>query len=432
MKKKQINLITLGCAKNIVDSEFLAKQLEANNFVVSHESGDLNDMVIINTCGFINDAKQESINMIMDYISAKKEGRINKLFVMGCLSERYKQELEQEIPEVDGFFGVDQQQEILNSLKGGLLDVFLHERKLYTPNHYAYLKIAEGCNRTCAFCSIPLIRGTYRSKTIEALKKEAYFLNKKEVRELNIIAQDLSFYGYDIYGYYALPKLIKEVAANYSFDWIRLLYLYPSNFPEEVLEVMKDYDNVCKYLDIPFQHINEKVLKNMRRGINKKRTYDLIELIKKKIPDITLRTTLLVGHPGEGDDEFKELLDFVKDVEFDRLGVFTYSIEEGTYSAQSFEDEIPDHIKKERADEIMKLQQQISLKKNQEKVGEKLNILLDREDIDNYYGRTESDAPDVDNEVIIPKNGQKFDIGSFQKAQIVSAYEYDLVGKILP
>ena len=426
----QISIITLGCSKNIVDSEYLGKQLQLNGFNVIHEAESYTDIVIVNTCGFINDAKQESINTILDYNEAKKQGKIDKLFVMGCLSQRYKEELQQEIKEVDDFFGVEQQSEILQSLKSQFKEDKSHERLLYTSKPSAYLKIAEGCNRKCSFCSIPFIRGNYKSKSIEQLKSESAYLEKEGVRELNLIAQDLSFYGYDLYKKYALPELLKQLASEYSFDWLRLLYFYPHNFPEEILDVMNDHENICNYLDIPFQHINDKMLKYMHRGIDKDNTYRLIELIKSKIPNITLRTTLLVGHPGEEQNEFNELLEFVKEIEFDRLGVFTYSEEEGTFSAQNFKDDIPDHIKQERSDEIMKTQQQISLRKNESKIGKAFNILIEREDKDHYFGRSEADAPEVDNEIIIPKNGSTIDLGTFQKAEIISAYDYDLVGKI--
>ena len=429
--KPRVSLVTLGCAKNIVDSEYLAGQFEANGFIVAHEHLNDTDVLIINTCGFINDAKIESIDTIMDSIEAKKNGQIKKLYVMGCLSKRYKTELEVEIPEVDGFFGVDEQRSILNNLKAEFQKEYSHERILYTPDHYAYLKIAEGCNRKCSFCSIPLIRGEYKSKPIENIKEQAAFLDEKGVKELNIIAQDLSYYGYDLYKKYALADLLRELSSSFSFKWLRLLYLYPNNFPTEILDVMKEYQNICNYLDIPFQHINEKVLKNMRRGINRKKTYELIELIKNKIPGASLRTTLLVGHPGEGDKEFRELLDFVKNIRFDRLGVFTYSEEEGTYSAQNYKDSIPKRIKQERADQVMEVQQQISLEKNRSKTGKKLEVLIDREDEHNYFGRAESDAPEVDNEIFFRKEKHSLQVGSFYLADIKEAYEYDLVGEIL-
>jgi len=430
-KSPRISLITLGCSKNLVDSEFLLNRLKTNDYSVSHEDVKNGDILIINTCGFINDAKQESIETILNYSEQKKLGNIKQLIVMGCLSQRYRKELKKEMPEVDHFFGVDELPSIVEYLNGSNSDCSPHRRFLSKPNHYTYLKIAEGCNRKCAFCSIPFIRGSYKSKSIETLRSEANLLSQDGVQELNLIAQDLSYYGYDRFKEYLLPSLLEELAEMDTFPWIRMLYNYPSQFPIEVLEIMNNYPSICNYLDIPFQHINNSVLKKMRRGISKKQTIELTEQIKRVIPNLTLRTTLMVGHPGEGESEFYELLDFVRNNEFDRLGVFTYSEEEGTYSARKYEDNIPDSVKQERADELMKLQQSISRKKNREKIGSSLDVLIDSEDKHYYYGRTEADAPEVDNNVMIKKKNESFNniaIGEFFRIKIIKAYDYDLMG----
>ncbi len=429
---QRVSIITLGCSKNLVDSEFLLKRLDVNGYEVAHENVKEKDILIINTCGFINDAKQESIETILNFAEQKKYGKLSQLLVMGCLSQRYKEELRAEIPEVDKFFGVDEMHEIVEYLEGNDDDFNQHQRFLSRPMHYSYLKIAEGCNRKCSFCSIPHIRGSYRSKPLKSLLYEATYLAQKGVKELNLIAQDLSYYGYDREKKYLLPKLLEELGSMNVFPWIRMLYAFPSQFPSDVLKKIPKHQSICNYLDIPFQHISDNVLKTMRRGISKKDTYDLIELIKNEIPDITLRTTLMVGHPGETEKEFKELLNFVKNTEFDRLGVFTYSEEEGTYSARQFNDDIPDKIKQERADEIMRIQQAISRKKNGEKVDSILNVLIDSEDKQFYYGRTESDAPEVDNNVLIDKqnndNASEIKIGEFYSIRITEAHYYDLIG----
>ncbi len=429
--KPNINLITLGCAKNLVDSEYLAKQLNVNGFSIAHESAGFSDIVIINTCGFINDAKQESIETIMHYVEAKKRGAIKQLIVMGCLSQRYKKELKKEIPEVDGYFGVEEQRNIVEFLNAKYNDIYASSRMLGTPNHFAYLKIAEGCNRKCAFCSIPLIRGNYKSKPIKLLQTEASILARNGVKEINLIAQDLSSYGFDIYKKYALGDLLKELARTDIFQWIRLLYFYPSNFPVDILDIMRDNPSICNYLDIPFQHASDKVLKYMKRGIDKKNTYKLIELIKNKIPDVSLRTTLMVGHPGETEKDFYELMNFVQDIEFDRLGVFAYSEEEDTFSANNYFDAIPQSVKEDRVNEVMEIQQDISYKKNQSKIGNNIEVLVDREDGENYYARSESDAPEVDNEIILPKKYGELELGSFYHSRIEEAWEYDLIARIV-
>ena len=429
-----ISLITLGCSKNLVDSEFLLNRLKTNGYNVKHEDVKNGDILIINTCGFINDAKQESIETILNYAEERKLGNIKQLVVMGCLSQRYQKELKKEIPEVDRFFGVDELPGIVEYLKGSNNTHNPHKRFLTKPTHYSYLKIAEGCNRKCAFCSIPFIRGSYKSKSIETLSSEANLLSQDGVKELNLIAQDLSYYGYDRYKEYLLPKLLEKLAEMNAFNWIRLLYNYPSQFPTKVLEIMDKFPAICNYLDIPFQHISDPVLKKMRRGISKKHTIELIEYIKSAIPNFTLRTTLMVGHPGEGESEFNELLDFVKNTEFDRLGVFTYSEEEGTYSARKYENIIPDKVKQERADELMNIQRSISRKKNENKIGSNLDVLIDSEDEHYYYGRTEADAPEVDNSVMIEKKDEtlnKIAVGDFYRVNITTAYDYDLLGIVV-
>ena len=427
---KRISLITFGCSKNLVDSEYLLKQFEGNGFQIEHENVKEGDALIINTCGFINDAKQESIETILHYAEQKKAGHIKKLIVMGCLSQRYRDELEKEIPEVDGFFGVDDFPKIIDFLHGTYQSDQQHKRFISTPGHYSYLKVAEGCNRKCAFCSIPLIRGEYKSRSFEELNQEADFLAQLGVKEVNLIAQDLTYYGYDRYKKYALPEFLEQIARKDLFSWIRMLYMYPAQFPKDVISVMKDYSSICNYLDIPFQHIDNQLLKQMRRGHTKKQSYELIEFIRRQLPDVTLRTTLMVGHPGETEKEFGELLNFVKNVQFDRLGVFTYSEEEQTYSALNYTDDIPEEVKQERADEIMKMQQSISRSKNSEKIGATCEVLIDNEDEQYYYARSRADAPEVDNEIIIQKNGPVIDVGTFQEVEIIDAYDYDLVGKI--
>jgi ribosomal protein S12 methylthiotransferase len=429
-KLNSVNLITLGCAKNTVDSEHLLYQLKKNGYQVFHESKVHRPVTIINTCGFINDAKQESVETILNLIEAKKQGSIDILIVMGCLTQRYKKELKEELPEVDYFFGVEEQKVIVKTLNGKYDENKYYKRTLSTPKHYAYLKIAEGCNRKCSFCSIPLIRGNYTSIPIEKIKKELNFLLQQGVKEINLIAQDLSYYGYDIYKEYLLPELVEELSKMNPY-WLRLLYTFPANFPYGILPVIKHNENVCNYVDIPVQHISDAVLKNMRRDITKANTINLLENIRKEIPDVTLRTTLMVGHPGETEKDFQQLLDFVKDFKFDRLGVFTYSEEEGTHSARNFEDEIPESVKNERAEEIMTIQREISAARNQEKVGKTMKIVIDSEDQDYYYGRTERDAPEVDNEVLVSKKrNPKLKQGKFYDAVITEASDYDLTATI--
>ncbi len=430
-KEDLINIVTLGCSKNLVDSEQLARQLDANNLKVIYDSNTTKARnVVINSCGFINDAKEESINAILNFIDAKKRGKIDHVYVMGCLSERYKKELKQEIPEVDVYFGVNDLSEIVKTLGGNLKYDLLGERKITTPNHYAYLKISEGCDRTCSFCAIPLIRGKHKSKTLEQIKSEAEHLIANGVKELILIAQDLTYYGIDIYKKRMLNELLMQLSSLKGVEWIRLHYAYPTNFPKEILNTIQSHKNICNYLDIPFQHINDNVLKNMRRGISRKHTYELINEIKSSIPDVALRTTLLTGHPGETPDAFAELMDFVKDVEFDRLGVFPYSEEENTFAARNFPDLIPQEEKKRRADKIMELQQGISEKNNLKKIDSHYNVLIDRKEANFYVGRTEFDSPEVDNEVLIDNKGLHLKPGTFHEVTITSANAYDLYGEI--
>jgi ribosomal protein S12 methylthiotransferase len=425
-------MVSLGCAKNLVDSEYLARQLTLNGFQVEFGSNDKEDIVIINTCGFIHDAKQESINTILEYTEKKNQQEIRGIYVIGCLSQRYRDVLKAEIPEVDGFYGVYEQQELLKELNANYFNVNRNQRILATANHYAYLKIADGCNRKCAFCSIPLIKGRYKSQPLIEVEEEAAYLAQLGVLELNLIAQDLTYYGYDLHGKSQLTNLVTQLSRLGKFHWIRLLYTYPSGISTKLLQIIAQDPVVCKYIDLPFQHISDHVLKNMRRGFSAKQTYELIELIYKLIPDVTLRTTFIVGHPGETEDDFKKLLRFVESTRFDRLGVFIYSEEEGTYSALSYKDEIPEKVKQERADEIMRMQQDISYQKNMDRVGSKRHVLIDRQDKHYFYGRTEADAPEVDNEVLISRNQETMlEVGRFYTVKIIDAEAYDLFGEVM-
>ena len=408
------------------------KQITTSGIKVFH---DLNSYdaktIIINTCGFINDAKQESIDTILRFARAKKDGKINKLLVMGCLSERYKEELKKELPEVDEYFGVDNVKDILTNLNIDYKKELLGERILTTPKHYAYLKISEGCNRKCSFCAIPLIRGKHISKPIETIVEEAQKLVESGVKELILIAQDLSYYGYDIYGKYKLPLLLEKLSKIKHIEWIRLHYLYPLGFPEDIISVIKNNQNICKYIDIPFQHISNNVLKKMHRGNSKTQTYELIKKLRKEIPDIALRSTILVGHPGESDNDFNQLIDFIKEVRFDRLGVFAYSNEENTYSYNNYSDSIPESVKQQRVEKIMEIQQSISTELNEEKIGNTYKTLIDREEGNFFVGRTEYDSPEVDNEVLIAKNSKtQLILGKFYNVKIQSASDYDLYGDV--
>ena len=428
--KEKINIVTLGCAKNIVDSEVLLTQLKGNNRDAYHQREDISpDVVIVNTCGFIDNAKQQSIDTILSYAKEKESGNIKKLFVTGCLSERYKQSLEEDIPEVDGFYGTRDLPDLLKNFQAKYRNELIGERVITTDSHYAFLKISEGCDRPCSFCAIPLMRGKHRSKSIEDLVIETKNLVKNGVKEIMVIAQDSTYYGLDLYGERKLPDLLRRLSDIEGLDWIRIHYAYPSGFPLEIIEVMRERENICNYLDIPLQHGSTEILKKMRRGITREKTDDLIKSIKNINPDISIRTTLIVGHPGEEDKHFQEMCDFVSRNRFDRLGVFTYSHEEGTHS-HSFEDDVPEAVKRKRYNDIMSLQQKISHEINQDKVGKSFKVLIDRGDKNNYFGRTEFDSPEVDNEVIIPVSNSHLRVGEFYDVEITSAREYDLIGKI--
>ena len=426
-RKKKINIVTLGCSKNIVDSEVLYSQLKANNIEVEHESvKDDANIVVINTCGFIDNAKQESVDTILRYVEAKQQGQVEQVFVTGCLSQRYKPDLEKEIPEVDQYFGSMHLPQLLNALGADYKHELIGERTLTTPQHYAYLKIAEGCDRPCSFCAIPIMRGKHVSKPIEQLVKEAQHLVKNGTKELLIIAQDSTYYGLDLYNDRKLPDLLRALSDVNGVEWIRLHYAYPSQFPLEVLDVMRERENICKYIDMPLQHISDNMLKIMRRGITRKRTEELVDMVRQKVPGIAFRTTLIAGHPGETEDDFEQLADFVKQSRFERLGIFTYSHEEGTHS-HTLADDVPQEVKEERAATIMEIQQDISAQVNKSRVGQTLKVLIDRKEGNHFIGRTEFDSPEVDNEVLIPAENY-VRIGDFVQVKITSAEEFDLYG----
>ncbi len=428
-KNHKVNIITLGCSKNLVDSEVLMGQLKASNIEVVHESDEASDVVVINTCGFINDAKEESIDTILRYAGAKKDGLVNKVYVMGCLSQRYKKELEKELLEVDGFYGVDDLPAILQMLGVDYRKDLIGERLLTTPKHYAYLKISEGCNRNCSFCAIPLIRGKHHSRPMEDILHEASLLVSKGVKEIMLIAQDLTYYGFDIYRKRNLAELLQKMAAIPGLEWIRLHYAYPADFPLEILDVMREHQNICNYIDIPLQHISEPLLRSMNRGVSKERTYQLLDTFRDKVPGISVRTTLIVGYPYETEEQFGELKDFIRDQQFDRLGVFTYSPEEKT-AAFYLKDIIPEDVKQARMEEIHAIQQEISLQKNQAKTGKTFKVILDRLEGEYYVGRTEYDSPEVDNEVLIPFT-QRLKTGEFYNVKINRADYFDLYGEIV-
>lgn len=431
MPKKSIHLITLGCSKNLVDSENLLSQLRYHGFKVQHNAqNNSSHTVIINTCGFIHDAKTEAIETILAYTEAKKQGKIKRLFVMGCLSQRYRVELQGEIPEVDAFFGINELPDILQALRSSYLPDLITQRQITTPSHYAYLKIAEGCNRRCAFCIIPQIRGAYRSRTIESLLEESRYLITHGVKELILVAQDLSYYGYDLYQEFKLPELLDSLSQLDGLKWIRLHYTYPNNFPKEILTLMRERDNICLYLDMPFQHISDPVLKAMRRGHTSRESKELIRHIRQKVPGIALRTTLMVGFPGETEDDIVQLEDFVQQTHFDRLGVFTYSHEEDTFAHKQYQDHIPEDIKQERATRIMELQQDIAMQLNQKFVGQNLEVVIDEQDADFYYGRSQFDSPEVDNSILIAKQQANLQIGEFYPVKITQADSYDLYGEL--
>jgi len=432
LKKNKVNVVTLGCSKNLFDSEVMMAQLKANKFEVEHEAQqDDSEIVIINTCGFIDNAKQESIDTILRYADAKSEGLVDKVYVTGCLSERYKDDLKNEIPEVDGYFGTRDLPRLLKTLKADYKKELIGERLLTTPSHFAYFKIAEGCDRPCAFCAIPLMRGKHVSTPIEQLVNNAKSLADKGVKELMLIAQDLTYYGLDIYKKRNLAELLDKLADVNGIDWIRLHYAFPSGFPMDILDVMKERDNVCNYLDMPLQHGSTKMLKAMKRGITREKTEDLVHKIREKVPGIALRTTLISGFTGETEADFQEMYDWVERTRFERLGIFTYSHEENT-SAYALQDDVPAEIKQSRADQIMELQSGISHELNQQKIGQTYKVLFDKAEGDYFIGRTEFDSPEVDNEVLVKINeANHVRIGDFANVKITSADHYDLYGNVI-
>lgn len=430
MDKKRIDVISLGCSKNLVDSERLLKQLELSGFQAFHNSDNVEgDIVVINTCGFIGDAKEESINTILTYAEAKNEGRIKELYVMGCLSERYRDDLLTEIPEIDRIYGKFDWINIVSDIIKRNPATMPYDRVITTPSHYTYIKIAEGCNRFCAFCAIPLITGRYKSRPIEEILEEVRLLIGKGVKEFNVIAQDLSSYGLDIYKRLALPELIDRMAEIDGVKWIRLHYAYPSEFPYEILDVMAKHSNVCNYLDIALQHINNDVLKNMRRHITKEETLALMRTIREKVPGIHIRTTLMVGFPGETEEAFNELKEFVREAKFERMGAFAYCEEDDTYAAKNFSDSIPQEVKESRLEEIMTIQEDVALESNQSKIGKTMTVVIDREEPDYFVGRTEFDSPEVDPEVLIDKD-DRLTVGNFYDVEITEALPFELMAKL--
>ncbi|MBF9255497.1 30S ribosomal protein S12 methylthiotransferase RimO [Pontibacter sp. 172403-2] len=430
LKKDKVNVVTLGCSKNLVDSEVLMGQLRANEFEVAHESeNDDSNIIIVNTCGFIDNAKQESIDTILRYADAKEAGQIDKLYVTGCLSQRYKDSLEAEIPQVDAYFGTLELPRLLKTLEADYKHELIGERLLTTPSHFAYFKIAEGCNRPCSFCAIPLMRGKHVDRPIEDLVKEAKRLAGMGTKELVLIAQDLTYYGLQHYGERKLADLLRNLSDVEGIEWIRMQYAYPSQFPMEVFDVMNERENICKYLDMPLQHISDNMLKTMRRGISKRRTLELVDSIRHRVPDIALRTTLIAGHPGETDKDFQELYDWVAETRFDRLGIFTYSHEDDTHSF-SLENDVPEEVKQERADAIMELQQGISVELNEAKIGKIYKVLFDRKESGYFVGRTQYDSPEVDNEVLVPANSNYVRLGDFANIKITDSSDFDLYGEV--
>lgn len=431
LKKNKVNVVTLGCSKNIFDSEVLMGQLKANNYEVEHESkSDDSSIVIINTCGFIDNAKQESIDTILQFVDAKESGMVDKVYVTGCLSERYRPELEKDIPEVDAWFGTRDLPRLLKTLKADYKHELVGERILTTPRHFAYLKISEGCDRPCSFCAIPLMRGKHISTPIEELVLQAQALAKNGTKELILIAQDSTYYGLDIYGKRNLDELLRKLSDVNGIDWIRLHYAFPSGFPMEVLDVMRDTPNICNYLDMPLQHITDNMLKSMKRGTTKQKTIDLVNQIRDKVPGITLRTTLIAGYPGETEKDHEEMLRWVEDTRFDRLGIFTYSHEENT-SAYGLIDDVPAEVKQQRAEAVMEIQQGISFEINQTKVGNTYKTLFDRKEGDYFIGRTEADSPEVDNEVLVSAKDTYVRVGDFANVKISKAEEFDLYGDVV-
>lgn len=430
MKKQKINVVTLGCSKNLVDSEVLLNQLSMDDFEVVHDSNDESDVVVVNTCGFIGDAKEESVNTILQFVQAKSRGDIDKLYVMGCLSERYKTDLKNEIPEVDRYFGKFDMRAIVTELKATYRPEFIYERKITTPSHFAYLKISEGCNRVCAFCAIPGMTGKHRSKSIDDLVRETKYLAKNGVKEILLIAQDLSYYGIDLYGKSMLAELIRKVSEIDGIEWIRLHYLYPSKFPMDILPLFQSVPKLCRYIDIPLQHSSNNVLKHMLRHVTTEETEELLRKIRTEVPGIAIRTTMLIGHPGESEEDFGHLKDFIIRQRFDRLGAFSYSHEEGTYGFKKYEDVIPDETKQARVDELMAIQQGISAQLMAEKVGRVIRVVIDREEGEFFVGRSEYDSPEVDGEVLVQKD-LKLEKGQFYEVEITSSDEFDLYGKVV-
>ncbi len=432
LKKNKVNVVTLGCSKNLVDSEVLMGQLKANKFDVEHEgTSDDHQIVIINTCGFVDNAKQESIDTILRYVQAKKDGDVEKVYVTGCLSERYKKDLEKEIPEVDAYFGTRELPKILKTLKADYKHELVGERLLTTPQHYAYFKISEGCDRPCSFCAIPLMRGKHVSVEMDELVNRAKTLATKGTKELLLIAQDLTYYGLDIYKKRELANLVAKLSDVEGIDWLRLHYAFPSGFPMEVLDIMRTRPNVCNYLDMPLQHISDNMLSSMRRGITKQKTIDLVNKIRDKVPGIAIRTTLIAGYPGETEKDHEEMLNWVSESKFERLGIFTYSHEENTH-AHLLKDDVSEKVKRKRADAVMALQQEISYKLNQQKVGQTYKVLFDRKEGEYFIGRSEFDSPDVDNEVLVKAVGDTFvRIGDFANVKITEANDFDLYGDLI-
>lgn len=431
MRKNKVDIVTLGCSKNLVDSEQLMRQFAANGYKVEHDPHKINgEIVVVNTCGFIGDAQEESINMILELGEQKRQGHIGKLFVMGCLSERFLGELERELPEVDRFYGKFNWKELISDLGKAYHQDLANDRVLTTPRHYAYLKIGEGCDRTCSYCSIPIITGHYQSRPMEEIEREVRLLVDKGVKELQVIAQDLTFYGWDLYRRFALPELVERISDIPGVEWIRLHYAYPTRFPFDLLRVMRERENVCKYLDIALQHISDHMLEKMRRHITKEETYALIQRMREEVPGIHLRTTLMVGHPGETDEDFAELLDFVKRARFERMGAFAYSHEVGTYAYKHYEDDVPEEVKQERLDALMRAQEKISAEINAAKVGQELKVIVDREEEDFYVGRTQFDSPEVDPEMLISKE-RPLELGQFYQVRVTDAQAFDLYGSVL-
>ena len=431
MIKNRIDVITMGCSKNLVDSEQLMHRLKECGYEVTHDSeSPEGEIAVINTCGFIGDAKEESINMILEFCQRKEQGDLNKLYVMGCLSQRYMEELYSEIPMVDKFYGKFDWGGLIDDLKKSYADDASYKRVLTTPEHYAYVKISEGCNRRCAYCAIPIITGSHVSRPMEEIVEEVRYLVARGVKEFQIIAQELTYYGKDLYHRSAIAELVERIADVEGVEWIRLHYAYPTNFPEDLLRVIRERENVCKYLDIALQHVSTKILKKMLRPVTKEQTYELVEKLRSEVPGICLRTTMMVGFPGETDKDFEELLEFVKWARFDRLGAFAYSEEDDTYAANNYKDRISKKKKQERLDALMAVQQRISTQLNYEKVGKIFKVIIDRIEGDYYVGRTEYDSPDVDTEVLVSTTSAELSIGSFYNVEITDATEFDLMGKL--